>query len=104
MHLKQLGFTYSACDPLTENKERIQKFMQTWNTDYIYKDYLDKACFQNDMGYGKQNDLTKRIQPDKCLRDKTFKIASNPNYDAYQRGLASIVFKFSKKKYTGSGI
>ena len=54
MHLKQPGFTYSACDPLTKNKERIEKFMQTWDTNFIYKNELDEACFQNDMGYGKK--------------------------------------------------
>ena len=41
MHLKQPGITYSACDPLTKNKERIEKFMQTENTDFIYKNELD---------------------------------------------------------------
>ena len=73
MHLKQLGFTYSACGPFTKNKERIEKFMQTGNTDFIYKNELDKACFQHDMAYGKSKDLVKRTQPDKVLRDKAFK-------------------------------
>ena len=45
MHLKQPGFTYSACGPFTKNKERIEKFMQTGNTDFIYRNELDKACF-----------------------------------------------------------
>ena len=45
MHLKEPGFTYSACGPFTKNKERIEKFMQTGNTDFIYKYELDKACF-----------------------------------------------------------
>ena len=53
MHLKQPGFTYSACGPFTKNKERIEKFMQTGNTDFIYKNELDKACFQHDMAYCK---------------------------------------------------
>ena len=44
MHLKQPGFTYSACSPFTKNKERIQKFNETGKTDYIYKNKLDKAC------------------------------------------------------------
>ena len=60
MHLKQAGFTYSACGPFTENKERIEKFMQTRNTDFIYRNELDKACFQYDMAYGKTKDLVKR--------------------------------------------
>ena len=48
-HLKQPEFTYSACVPFTKNKERIEKFMQTGNTDFIYRNELDKACFQHDM-------------------------------------------------------
>ena len=72
MHLKQPGFTYSACGPFTRNKERIEKFMQTVNTDFIYRNELDKACFQNDMAYGKSKDLTKRTQSDKVLIDKRF--------------------------------
>ena len=104
MHLKQPGFTYSVCGPFTRNKERIEKFMQTGNTNYIYKNDLDKACFQHDMAYGKYKDLTKRTQSDKVLKDKAFKTASNPKYDRYQRGLASMVFKFFDKKSTGSSI
>ena len=49
MHLKQQGFTYSACGPVTKNKERIEKFVQTGYTNLIYKNELDKACFQHDM-------------------------------------------------------
>ena len=97
MYLKQPGFTYSACGPFTKDKERIEKFMQTGNTDFIYKNELDKACFQHDMAYGKSKDLTKRTQSDKVLKDKAFKIASNQNYDGYQRGLATMVYKFFDK-------
>ena len=78
MRLKQPGFTYSACGPFTKNKERTGKFMRTGNTDYIYKNDLDKACFQHDMAYGKYKDLDNRTESDKLLRDKAFKIASNP--------------------------
>ena len=104
LHLKQLGYTYSACGSYTKNKERIQKFMQTGNTNYIYKNDLDKVCFQHDMAYGKYKSLTKRTESDKVLRDKAFKIASNPKYDGYERGLASMVYKFFDKKSKGSGI
>ena len=83
MHLKQPGFTYSACGPFTKNKERIEKFMQTGNTDFIYKNELDKACFQHDMAYGKTKDLVKRTQSDKVSKDKAFRITSDPNYDVY---------------------
>ena len=104
MHLKQPGFTYSACGPFTKNKERIEKFMQTGNTDFIYKNELDKACFQHDMAYGKSKGLVKRTQSDKFLKDKAYKTASDPRYDSYQRGLASLVYKFFDKKSKGSGI
>ena len=104
MHLKQPGFTYSACGPFTKNKERIEKFMQTGNTDFIYKNELDKACFQHDMAYGKSKDLIKRTQSDKVLKDKAFKIANNSKYDGDQRGLASMFCKFFDKKSKGSGI
>ena len=91
MHLKQPGFTYSACGPFIKNNERIQNFMQTGNTDFIYKNELGKSCFQHDLTYGKYKDLNKRTQSDKVLRDKVFEIASNRKYDGYQRGLASMV-------------
>ena len=57
MHLKQPGFTYSACGPFTRNKQRIQKFMQTGDTNYIHKNKLHKACFQHDKAYEKYKDL-----------------------------------------------
>ena len=102
MHIRELGFTYSVCGPFTKNNERIKKFMQTGNTDFIYKNELDKACFQHDMAYGKSKDLVKRTQSDKVLRDKAFKIASSPKYNGYQRGLASMVYKFFDKKSMSS--
>ena len=98
MYLKQRGFTYSACGPFTKNKKRIQKFKETGDTDYIYKNELDKACFQHDMAYGDFKDLKRRTFSDKVLKDKAFNIAKNPNYDGYQRGLASMVYKFFDEK------
>ena len=103
MHLKQPGFTYSACGPFTKNKERIQEFMEEGNTNYIYKNDLDRACFQHDMAYGKYKDLSKRKESNKVLRDKDFKIASNPEYDRYQRGLTSMIFRFFDKKSDSGG-
>ena len=70
LHLKQLGFTYSASGPFTKNKERIEKFKETGDTNYIYKNELDKACFQHDMAYGDFKDLKTRTYSDKVLRDK----------------------------------
>ena len=79
MHLEQPGFTYSAWGPFTKNKDTIEKFMQTGNTDFFYKSELDKACFQHDMAYGKSKDLIKIIQSGNVLKDQAFKIANNPN-------------------------
>ena len=45
MHLKQPGFTYSACGPFTQSKERIKKIKETGDTKYIYRNEIDKACF-----------------------------------------------------------
>ena len=104
LHLKQLGFTYSGRGPFTRNKERIQKLMQAGKTGFIYGNELDKACFQHNMVYGKSKDLTKRTQSDKVLRDKAFKIASDPKHDDYQRGLASMVYKLFDKESSGSGV
>ena len=102
MHLRQPGFTYSACGSITKNEERIQKFKQTGDSRYIYKNELDKACFQHDMAYGDFKDLKRRAAADKVLRDKAFNVAKNPKYDGYQRDLASMVDKFFEKKTKGS--
>ena len=71
--------------------------MQTGNTDFIYTNELDEAFFQHDMAYGKTKDLAERTQSDNVLKDKARKIASDPKYDGYQRGLASMVCKFLTK-------
>ena len=99
MYLKQPGFTYSVCRPFTKNKERIQKFKETGDTSYIYKNKLDKTCFQNDMAYGDFKDLERITASDKVSIDKTFNIAKNPKYNGYERGLASTVYKFFDKKF-----
>ena len=104
MHLKQPGFTYSACGPFSKNKQRIEKFMETGNTNFIHKNELDKTCFQHDMAYGKSKDLLKRIQSNKVLKNKAFKIASDPKYEVYQRGLALMFYKLFDKKSSGSGV
>ena len=98
MHLRQPRFVYSACGPFTRHKER------TGDTRYIYRNELDKACFQHDSTYADHKDLINRTEADKVLKDKAYDIASNPEYDGYQRGLASMVYKFFDKKSTGSGI
>ena len=103
MHLKQPWFTYSACEPFTKNKGRIQKFKETGDTSYIYKNELDKACFQHDMAYGDFKDIARRTASDKVLREETFNIAKNPKYDGFQTGLTSMVYKFIDRKTKGSG-
>ena len=57
MHLKLPGLTYRACGAFTKIKEKIQKFKKTGDSRYIYKNELDKACFQHDMVYGDFKDL-----------------------------------------------
>ena len=91
-------------DHLLKNKERIQKFKETADSRYIYRNELDNACFQYDMAYGDFKDLEKRTATDKVLRDKAFNIAKDLQYDGYQRGLASMVYTFFDKKTAGRGI
>ena len=97
MHLRQLGFTYSASVPFTKNKERIKKSNKE-EIQNIYQKELNKACFQHDMSYGYFKDLNRRTFADKILGDKAFNIAKDPKYDGYQRGFASMVYKFFDKK------
>ena len=100
MHLRQPRFVYSVCDPFTRHKERIKEFKRTGDTRYIYRNELDKACFQHDSAYADHKDLINRNEADKVLRDKAYDIASNPKCDGYQRGLASMVYKSFDKKST----
>ena len=104
MHLKQPVFTYMACRLFTKSKERIQKFIETGDTNCIYKNEFDKACFQHDMAYGDLKDLARRAASDEILVDKAFNIAKNLKYDGYQKGLASMVYKYFDEKASGSGV
>ena len=96
MHLRQPEFVYSACGPFTRHKERIKKFKQTGDTRYIYRNELDKACFQHDSAYADHKDLINRTEADKVLRDKAYDIASNPEYDGYHT--RCMVYKFFNSK------
>ena len=98
LHLKQPGFTYSACGPFTKHRERIQKFRETGNLKHLYRNELDKACFAHDAAYSDSKDLAKRTISDKILKDRDYEIARNCKYDGYQRALASMVYKFFNKK------
>ena len=88
---------YIACGPFTKHTQKIQGFLNTGKLSCIYKNDLDKACFQHDMAYNKFKDLEKRTQSDIVLKNKALKIASNPKYNGYERGLASIVYQFFDK-------
>ena len=79
MHLIQAWFTYSACGPFTKNKERIQKFKQTGDSRYIFKNELDKACFQHDMANGDFRDLPKEHLLIKFLKIKHLILLKIPN-------------------------
>ena len=103
MHLRQTQFTYSACGPFTKHKQRILKFKKTGDTNYIYKNELDKACFTHDAAFSDSKDLTKRTVTDKILKNRLFNIAKDPKYDGYQRGLASMDYNFFDKISVGSG-
>ena len=83
IHLKQLGFTFSACRPFTKNKEGIHKFKETGDTKHIYRNEFDKACFQHDIAYGDFKDFkeARRIASDRVLGDKALNIAKNLKYD-----------------------
>ena len=72
--------------------------MHDGKLSHIYKNELDKACFQQDMAYNKYKDLKGRTQSDIVLTKKAFKIAIDPKYNGYERGLTSMVYKFFDKK------
>ena len=98
MHLRQPRFVYSACDPFTRHKERIKEFKRTGDTRLLYRNELDKGCFKHDAAYAKYKDVENRLISDQKLRNSAYDIASNPKYDGYQRGLASMVYKFFDSK------
>ena len=103
-HLKQPGFTYSAYGPFTKNKERIQKYKEIRNTKYIYRNELDKACFQHDIADRDFKDLARRTTSDRILRGKAFDIAKTPKYYGYQRSLASMVYNIFNKNTSGGAM
>ena len=97
MHLKQSGFADRACGAFTKNEEIIQKFIETGDSSYTFKNELDKVCFQHDMGYGDFKDLIKRTASNKVFNDKVLDIDKNPKFDGYQRDLASVFYNFLLK-------
>ena len=98
MHLRQPQFVYSACGPFTRHKERIKEFKRTGDTLLLYRNELDRACFKHEAAYAKYKDVENRLISDQKLRNSAHDIASNPKYDGYQRGLASMGYKFFDSK------
>ena len=98
MHLRQPRFVYSACGPFTRHKERITEFKRTGDMRLLYRNELDKACFKHGAPYAKYKDVENRLISDQKLRNSAYDTASNPVYDGYQRGLASMVYTFFDSK------
>ena len=91
LHLKQPGYTYSACGPIVKHCERIQKFRETGNLKHLYRNELEEGCFADDAAYSDSKDLAKRTISDEILKDRAYEIAWNCKYDGYHRALASMV-------------
>ena len=89
MHLRQRGFIYTACISFPNNKKRIQEFKDTGDSEYIYQDQQDQACFKHEMASVGFKDLPTETIEEKILCDKAFIFAKVPNYDWYEPGLAS---------------
>ena len=104
MHLRQPGFTYSTCGPFTKNKERIQKLKETEDTNYIYKNELDKACFQHDMAYGDFKDIKRRTASDEILRDKRLILLKILNMTDIKEGFLLWFISFFIKNLSGVGL
>ena len=98
MHLRQPQFVYSACGPFNRHRERIKEFKRTGDTRLLYRNDFDKGCFKHDAAYAKYKDVENRLISDQKLRNSAYDIASNPKYDGYQRGLASMEYKFFDSK------
>ena len=98
MHLRQPQFTYSACGPFSKHKQRIQKFKETGDTNYIYKNELDKACFAHDTAYSDSKDLTKITVADKILRNRAQRKKSFKNdivmYSTNNEGKSVVAERF----------
>ena len=95
IHLRHPGFTYSAWGAfIKKRKKENWKFKETVDSRYTYQNKLNKYFYQSDVANGDFEELTRRTDFDKILRDKALNIANNPKYDGCQRGLAWMVYKF----------
>ena len=95
---------YSACGPFTRHQKRIDMFMKDGRLNHILKNRLDAACFQHDSTYAKYKDRLNRRRSVIVLKNEALKIATDPRFNGYQRGLASMVYKFFNERTKGSGI
>ena len=103
MHLKQYSFIYSAGGPFTKNSERIGKFMQTENADNIYKNDLDKACFQHYMAYGKYR-FEKKNRIRQNFKRQSFRNCNQCKIWWLSKRISLMMYKSFDKKSTGRGI
>ena len=104
INLKQYGFMYRPCGPFNSKKEKKQKFKQTVDSQYIFHNKLNKACFQHDIAYEDFKGLTSRTASDKVLFDKSFNIAKTLKSYGYQYRLASVVYRLFDKKFSGGTV
>ena len=102
LHLRQPGFTYSACEPFAKPRERIQKVREVRNLKQLYRNELDKTCFAHDAAYSDCKDLAKSTISGTVLKEKSYEIARNPTYDGYQKALPSMVYKCLIKSGSGA--
>ena len=79
LHLKQPGFTHSDCGQFTKHLERTQKFRETGNLKYLYRNELDKDYFVHDAACSDSKDLPKTTISNKILKDRADEIARNRN-------------------------
>ena len=96
--IKQLDNTYHACRPFTKHCERIQDLRERGTLKHLYSNKLDKACFANDAAYSDSNNLPNWSVSDKILKGTAYEIPKNSKNDAYERALASMLYRFSDKK------
>ena len=97
--LAQSRFTYSAFGPFSKPCGRIQKIRETGNLNYSCKNKVDKQlCFEHNAGYSNSKNLAQRTLAHETLKDKGYVIALNPEYDGYQTGIGSMMYRFFDKK------
>ena len=81
LHLKEPGFTYSACGQFTKHREVIQKLSETGNSNYLWRNELEKACFNRDAPYFDSKELAQKTVSEKILKDRAYETARNHMMD-----------------------